>query len=812
MNKKLKKGILIFTLLAMVFFVLPANVFGIDGIGAEAVAAQETTTESEGNAIAGFLAWVTLGIASLFGKLMTQVMGIVNWLFTWQDFETKGVTMGWVIVRDLCNMFFILVLLMIAFATILRLENYSMKKYLPKLLIMAVLINFSKTICLLLIDVSQIVMLTFGNAFAGASGNFVEMLHIKDMLTISDNAKFGDMTWDMFYAAGLALIFMLIAFFVMVMMMGILIMRVIMFWILIVLAPLAFLSTAVPGGGKYWSQWWGEFTKYLIVGPLLAFFTWLSLTVASEAMNFGQLDISNQKGATAFINKISSAGTVESFILAIGLLIGTMKITMSLGAMGASFGANLASKAKGMGLGFIKGQTVDRAAKVAKWGKDKAADGAKATAKAGGRIGLATLGTADKWAGRGSDKLLGTKLGDKGIANTLGTGVYNAPNNIRTFFAARRGKKESLKQARRDYYSEQLEKPNDAIMKYDGKKYKSDKKGVFKELDKNDKITAKSLKIDGKEQKEMGAFGVAAHDSWKSAQSDARATLHRAQVEAIEKAAKKNTDANMNASQLDQLMNDKTSSGETKMAAALKLAKDGDFKDAKAVDRAREVLQANQIKLRELNTEIDKNQAHIAYDFKTEEGRKKFGNRIDKGKVDSTKLRADAYKDKNVVKALEEYHDEDVTRVLETAFKRGRKYQEGVGEGLKGARDEDNLMDDKYAKLHAKLTGDITEAFKKGLDVDHKALGNYLKNAKAKDINKIEKDDLYKMISNNNSAQAGVAYNNVASNVTYAKLKSMHKQGENPELVREMREIILAHGKNSDDIKRIKLDDDIMSV
>jgi len=39
-----------------------------------------------------------------------------------------------------------------------------------------------------------------------------------------------------------------------------------------------------------------------------------------------------------------------------------------------------------------------------------------------------------------------TKLGDKGAATTLGTGLYNAPNNIKTFFASKRGKKESLKQ------------------------------------------------------------------------------------------------------------------------------------------------------------------------------------------------------------------------------------------------------------------------------------------------------------------------------------------------------------------------------
>ena len=367
LNKKLKKGILIFTLLAMVFFVLPANIFGVDGVGAN-------IARADGDAIVGFLAWVTLYIASAFGTMLTLVMHVVNWLFTLQEFDIDGVAYGWRIVRDLCNMFFILVLLIIAFATILRLENYSMKKYLPKLLIMAVLINFSKTICLFLIDISQIVMLTFSNAFAGASSNFVVMLHVDELLELSKLTDFGDMPSQMFYAAGLALIFMAIALFIMIMLMGILIMRLIMFWILIVLAPLAFLSTAVPGGGKYWSQWWGEFTKYLIVGPVLAFFTWLSLTIAKNAYDF--LDLSSAENIQATITEIGDSKNAMQLILAIGLLIGTMKITMSLGAMGASYGANLAGKAKGMGIG---------------WGKSLGKKGISSTTKLTGRASLGAL-------------------------------------------------------------------------------------------------------------------------------------------------------------------------------------------------------------------------------------------------------------------------------------------------------------------------------------------------------------------------------------------------------------------------------------
>jgi len=87
------------------------------------------------------------------------------------------VVKGWAIVRDLCNMFFIVILLVIAFATILRVEGYDIKKMVPKLIIMAILINFSKTICGLIIDAADLIMNAFVSAFTGSmSGNLTTML------------------------------------------------------------------------------------------------------------------------------------------------------------------------------------------------------------------------------------------------------------------------------------------------------------------------------------------------------------------------------------------------------------------------------------------------------------------------------------------------------------------------------------------------------------------------------------------------------------------------------------------------------------
>ncbi|GAH84046.1 unnamed protein product, partial [marine sediment metagenome] len=63
---------------------------------------------------------------------------------------------GWEVTRDFSNMFFILFLVIIAFATILRFEKYGIKQLLPKIILIALLINFSLVICSVIIDFSNV--------------------------------------------------------------------------------------------------------------------------------------------------------------------------------------------------------------------------------------------------------------------------------------------------------------------------------------------------------------------------------------------------------------------------------------------------------------------------------------------------------------------------------------------------------------------------------------------------------------------------------------------------------------------------------
>lgn len=310
----------------------------------------------------------------LSGRLVIAMSEILVTIAGYTDFiHATAVEKGWVVMRDICNMFFVVILLVIAFATILKIESYQYKRLLGKLLLMAVLINFSKTICGLIIDAAQVVMSTFVDAFAGAApGNFASAFGLSKLLAITrasgglENMEVN--SGEILIAYILAAVMSMIALIVIAVACLILLFRIVMLWILIVLSPLAYLAVTFPAGQKYSSQWWSKFANYVIVGPLLAFFLWLSLAVAGmHTSDRGMVEEFAREGAGVSLDKLTEkishgdvGGTVEAtggvasgvmqtaiteaassehilgFMLASAMLIASMIMAQQIGVAGGS--------------------------------------------------------------------------------------------------------------------------------------------------------------------------------------------------------------------------------------------------------------------------------------------------------------------------------------------------------------------------------------------------------------------------------------------------------------------------------------------
>ncbi|MDP6571778.1 MAG: hypothetical protein QF747_03005, partial [Patescibacteria group bacterium] len=371
-------------------------------------------------------------IIELVGKLLIVLIEILLAVVKYNDFiNAPAVDRGWILVRDVANMAFLIIFIAIAFATILGVEKYEWKRLLPKLLIMAVAINFSKTICGIIIDAAQVVMITFVNGFKDvAAGNLIRGFGLNDMLAIRDLGADENVTDTAVAAASiLAVILLVIAAVTVGVIVLMFLVRIMFLWILIILSPLAFIMAATPGAENQFQKWFQQLIKYAFVGPIMAFFLWLSFSImagVAPGSNLAQdskifrgaskTGITEPAGNTsAAISGISRSDQLLSYAIAIALLLLSLSVANSLGVAGGSIAGKALDKIKsgGVKLGKLAALGVATGgvgAPLALLGGKGAYKGGKGVYKGAKKLGLTGM------AGRALDTKYGgkvTQLGGK---------------------------------------------------------------------------------------------------------------------------------------------------------------------------------------------------------------------------------------------------------------------------------------------------------------------------------------------------------------------------------------------------------------
>ncbi|MBP7992301.1 MAG: hypothetical protein KAZ30_01440, partial [Candidatus Magasanikbacteria bacterium] len=376
------------TALGLVFLVQPA------------FAAQEADWLIEGAAsIMLVVANIALGLTIFFLRFFIMIASYNNYI------DVDVVQLGWIMVRDIANMFFVVALLVIAFGTILGLEEYEWKKNLVKLILAAILINFSNLIAQLVIDVAHVFSITFLNAIsATAGGNLITMFKLEAITGLaapSDGG--GSINLNLFAAALVGMVFAVMAACAMGSYLVVMMARVVALWALIILSPLAFVLGVLPKTKSYAEKWWSEFSKYVIVAPVMVFFLWLSFATLGLGNIVTQIesgiDTNNrvsgtdgkyglQDPASVSWAKISSWENMANFFVAFAFLMYGIKATQETGVVGSSavgsavdFGKKVASMASGY--------------TAARWVGGKAIDGTKWAAKEVGTFAAKRAGVYD---------------------------------------------------------------------------------------------------------------------------------------------------------------------------------------------------------------------------------------------------------------------------------------------------------------------------------------------------------------------------------------------------------------------------------
>ena len=187
----------------------------------------------------------------------------------------------WETFRNIANVVLIIIFLVIIFSQLTGygIDNYGIKKMLPKLIVMAVLINLSYILCELAVDLSNILGVGLDNLFRGLAGDYADQTSTYDIVftllaSVAGAAGAAVYIYDTVTTGGgtalvVALVFALLGAiviaFLFLAMVGL---RMIIVVVFTVISPVAFALYILPNTQSLFKKWWKVFEAALVVYPI----------------------------------------------------------------------------------------------------------------------------------------------------------------------------------------------------------------------------------------------------------------------------------------------------------------------------------------------------------------------------------------------------------------------------------------------------------------------------------------------------------------------------------------------------------------
>lgn len=247
--------------------------------------------ESLGWIVCPFLSWAGNAATELYEKIVEPRLQVDPTLFNSKAAGENNVEKAWQSFRDIANIIFIILLLIVIFSQLtgIGIDNYGIKKVLPRLIIAAILINLSYLICMILVDLSNIL----GNGFQGMFDALGSELHptikmdgvafnggsageeVDIVSNIASVGVFGALVTGVglaFWGGAATVLSLLISgigvlislFFLFILLAA----REAIIIILVAISPLAVVAYMLPNTKKLFDKWWKMLEGLLLVYPI----------------------------------------------------------------------------------------------------------------------------------------------------------------------------------------------------------------------------------------------------------------------------------------------------------------------------------------------------------------------------------------------------------------------------------------------------------------------------------------------------------------------------------------------------------------
>jgi len=244
------------------------------------------TTDDEGVTCAiEKIGWILCPVIETAGKVGDQAFQFLasNFLETEPELvsSTSGTKTAWELARNIANILFIAAFLVIILSQVTGqgLNNYGIKKMLPRLIVAAIAVNVSYYICQAMVDLTNIIGYEVQNFMVNTARDVTTSVAMPPQTGVDNQTSNGTLGT---IAAGVLGVAAIVWFLLPVMMLGvstvvitclviiaILLMRKAFIVLLVVASPIAFVAYLLPNTEKYFQKWLNMFWQLLLVFPII---------------------------------------------------------------------------------------------------------------------------------------------------------------------------------------------------------------------------------------------------------------------------------------------------------------------------------------------------------------------------------------------------------------------------------------------------------------------------------------------------------------------------------------------------------------
>lgn len=328
-----------------------------------------------------WLMYLGLVIEGFFIMLAGMLVGVgLQFNMSILNFDPPFITIGWQIFRDIANLGFVVGIVIIAISTILRIEGYQAKQILWKLIIAALVVNFSLLMGGIIIQpansISRFLMNYIGSgdyasaAKIGDAMRFIDLINSGGFASTATGELVGWLTggiigssptFFMLATMAVLLVFGFVMFLTLISFAGMLFVRYFHLAFLLIISPVVWLLWIFPKTQKYFKEWWEKFIHWTIFAPLMMLFLYIALLVLDKyPRNVSNLALGIPGSGGLGID----FGLLATGLFAAAILIGGLRMAAKMGHGGTALALGAVDKGQKWAKNYVKTKSERAGARV----------------------------------------------------------------------------------------------------------------------------------------------------------------------------------------------------------------------------------------------------------------------------------------------------------------------------------------------------------------------------------------------------------------------------------------------------------------